>query len=144
MEAKYRWRGSYHLEPQLCAYCIGVKGANSCMIVVADNPKPGLGVARLVCNATDILQLPAGLLEEHRREVIRRVCKVTTAALQRLAGDLSVGWFDVNGLTYGGVGIDEIVFEIGRDGKATSVESKALRSKLSRTNSSGTSPGTGT
>lgn len=33
------------------------------MIVVADNPKPGLGVARLVCNATDILQLPAGLLD---------------------------------------------------------------------------------
>lgn len=40
-----------------------MKGANSSMTVEADNPKPGLGVIRLVCNATDILQLLAGLLE---------------------------------------------------------------------------------
>lgn len=145
-EAQIAYAGTYGLA--------GVEGANSILTVVADDQKPGLGVTRWFNNGTDILQLlgwlratdgqtegnisvrlyPTGL--QSKSDSIKKVS--WRAVYDLLSAPSASGtdagncdsWCNVDGLTYGGVGIDEFVFELDRDGKATSVEPRALRSKF--------------
>lgn len=151
-EAGSAYAGTYALA--------GAEGASSILTVVADDQKPGLGVTRWFNNGTDILQLlgwlratdgqtegnisvrlyPTGLQSQNdsiKKVSWRAVYELLSAPSASGAGAGSCdSWFNVDGLTYGGVGIDEFVFEIGRDGKATSVEPRALRSKFSKSRTS--------
>ena len=152
-EAQSVYAGTYGLA--------GAGGANSSMTVLVDDQKPGLGVTRLVNNGTNILQLLAELfaaendtkgnisvrlyptslqsdndsIEKVSWRAVYEVLSATSASA--VSGGTCLSWFNVNGVTYGGVGIDEYVFEIGWDGKATTAEQRALRSMFSKTNSTG-------
>lgn len=155
-EAQSVYAGSYGFA--------GVEGTNSSMTIMVDNQKPGLGVTRLVNNGTDIFQLLRELLRTEANSKGNLSVRLYPTGLQSNNGNVKkvswravyeilstseadvgscLSWINVDSLTYGGVGIDEFVFEIGGDGKATSVEPRALRSKLSKTSSTGTGPGTG-
>ncbi|MCJ1462110.1 hypothetical protein MMC07_000710 [Pseudocyphellaria aurata] len=156
-EAGIVYAGSYEVT--------GAEGANSSMTVVVDDQKPGLGVTKLIYNGADVFSYLGGLLgaggttegtvsvrlyPTSLRSITDGVQKVGWRAVYELLSgptaseasrDSCISWANVDQVTYGGVGIDEFVFEIGGNGKATSVEPRVLRSRFARTNSSRASQG---
>jgi hypothetical protein len=124
---------------------------NSSMIITTDPESLGLGVKQFISNGTDMFSIfnilrrnlpaenvsitlyPTGLVDSvgGKKEAWRAVIGVNGAsALPGVAGCIS--WAAADSLIIGGIADDEFAFVVGDDGRATSVESRALRVSMER------------
>ncbi len=125
-------------------------GVNSSIIISTDD-QPGLGVQEWIFNGTEALSIikaaafqlapdslefsirlyPTGL----KTTKAGRVARTAWRAAFELPSSGYVGpfsstcasWASIDRFTYGDVGLDEFVFNLGADGKAISIEPRVLR-----------------
>lgn len=125
---------------------------NSSMRFAVTSDLPGLSITSLIRNGTDIfavlgsqiLGIPASnvsirLYPTNLHNSIRAGSEVEWHAIweDKEAPTMEEqfgcgGWSKVDGLLYGNIGLDDFVFVVGNDGRATSVEARALRAPLER------------
>jgi len=123
---------------------------NSSITITTDDSLSGLGVTSWISNGTDMLNTVALLL------VPNPSIRLYSTGLKKKLSDgnslvswravidnmdqsnatsffpTCLNWGSVDGLMYGTIAVDDFVFTVGRDGMATSVEPRVLRSTLNR------------
>lgn len=125
-------------------------GLNSSMIIATDD-RPGLGVEEWIFNGTAVNSIvkaaafsqapdglefsirlyPTGLKTTRAGQITRTAWRaVLESPSSRNGGPLSpacVSWATTDLDTYGGIGLDEFVFNLGPDDKAVSIEPRVLQ-----------------
>ena len=127
-------------------------GINSSVTITTDD-RPGLGLQQWIFNGTEVSSLvralvfpqsntslelifrlyPTGLKTTKAGQVTRTAWRAVLDFASPLGpGPLSptcASWGAVDALTYGGIGFDEFIFNLGPDGRAVSVEPRVFQQR---------------
>lgn len=127
-------------------------GLNSTLILTTQAGRAGLGVANWINNGTNFLDVLAALIGTPITSDLLRLyptnleretgngteiawrASVDVEPVIKRHGPFSAcpTWFGVDGLAHGDFSLDEILFTLGADGKATSVNVRGFRIDLER------------
>lgn len=126
------------------------KATGSNITLVSKDSEPGLGVEQWFFGGQDVMSLLGKLKGANvtarlyysglERETPNGTVSAWRAVYQTVSRAVGPGplspicdsWFTVDGLTYGGVGLDEFLVTTGEEGKAISIEPRVLAVPMSR------------
>ena len=123
---------------------------NSSITITTDDSLSGLGVTSWISNGTDMLNtvalflVPNPSIRLYSTGLKKKLSDGNSLVSWRAVVDdmdqsnatsffpTCLNWGSVDGLMYGTIAVDDFVFTLGRDGMATSIEPRVLRSALNR------------